>query len=137
MALAIDLNRGVLMRKYRAANMQVYMYFDTPGIYFNVHGKEVALDVARAAGFDVDRYAKMKLKREKMREFEQTIEAQLAMEDESGEGPAVLAERGGFKVIDAKLGNVWVVDADGEKMNDRPISEKAGLLLLDQLVPNE
>lgn len=131
---AIDLNRGVLIRKVRSANMKVFMYFDTPGVYLNVHGKEVPEAVAEAAGFDIAKYAKQRLKREKMQEFEKTIEAQLAMEDEAEDvAPKVLAEAGGFQMIDAKLGNVWVIDADGERMNDRPINAAEGKLLLDVL----
>lgn len=130
---AIDLNRGVLIRKMRDANMKIFMYFDTPGIYYNVHGKEIPEAVARAAGFETERYAKQRLKREKMKEFERTIEAQLAMEAEDDAPPAILAERGEFKVIDAKLGNVWVIDASGDKMNERPITQEAGMLLLTVL----
>ncbi len=132
--MAINLDRGVLIRKVRSANMKIFMYFDTPGVYYNVHEKEVPEGLAIAAGFDTDKYSKLKFKREKMREFEKTIEAQLAMEEEdAAQPPKVLAERGGFKVIDAKLGNVWVLDEDGEKMNDRPINVPTGMLLLDQL----
>lgn len=134
---AIDLDRGVLIRKVRDANMKIFMYFDTPGVYYNVHGKEVPEAVAVSAGFDVAKYSKQRFKREKMKQFEKEIELQLSLEDEGDAPPAVLAEAGGFKVLDAKLGNVWVVDAEGEKMNDRPITEAAGMKLLEVLTTAE
>jgi len=134
MAMAIDLDRGVLIRKVRNANMKIFMYLDTPGEYFNVHGKEVPIQLASAAGFETEKYAKEKYKRDKMAEFRYKMEQELDIEAE-GAPAKVLAERAGYKVVETALGYANVFDPDGLKLNERPITEAEAKLLLDFMAP--
>lgn len=128
MANGINLDRPFLMRKAHDVNMKIFMYFDQPGVYLNVHGGTVPDTIAEKAGFDIKRYAKAKLKAERMAAFREQVEAEL--EDDTETESKVLYEQAGFKVIGLALGMANVLDPDGEKLNDKPISiEEAELLV--------
>lgn len=127
---SIDLDRGVMIRKAQGPNMKIFMYIDEPGVYYNVHGGEVPKDLAKLAGYDVEKYAKLKWKRDRMSEFQAQIERELEIEN-SEEPAKIIASEKGFEVrAHGGLGAVDVFDPDGGKLNDRPITEAEGLLLL-------
>lgn len=134
MAISIDLDRPFLMRKAASMNMKIFMYFDTPGVYLNVHGAPVSIALAEKAGFDTKKWAKAKLKNDKMAEFKAKIEAELEMEPEDENEEIVLKEAGGMKIVQRPLGLADVYDADGEKLNDKSITVVEAELLLDLML---
>lgn len=128
----IDLDRGVLIRKHSGASMYVYMYIDTPGVYFNAHGNEVPEALAKAAGFDVETFGKERYKREKMQEFRGQLDRELEVATVKEK---VIAKRDGYRVVARPLGTADVYDPDDQKLNDKPITEAEAMLLLDFMAP--
>lgn len=133
---SIDLDRPFLMRKAVGMNMKIFMYFDEPGVYVNVHGKPVPVELANKAGFDTKKWAKAKLKNDKIAEFRAKVEQELDMEPEDDE-EVILAEKSGFKIVQRPLGLADVYDADGEKLNDKSITVAEAELLLDLMTDGE
>ena len=127
----IDYNRGVIKRIH-PTGIEVYMYRDTPGHYLNAFGSEVGAELAKAAGFDTERYGKARLRGERMGEAMKIIEAELA----SGPAePTVVEERAGFQIVDIGLGRFRLVDPDGGVLTTTPVPREMADLLLDQLAP--
>ena len=135
MTEAIDVRRGVMIKRHRASGMQVYMYFDTPGVYLNPHGGTVSEELAAQAGFDTKQYAKERLRRDRMASAMSAIEAELALSADNAEN--VIEERDGFKIIELALGNANVVDEDGHLMNPVPIPVAQAKELLKHLAPQK
>lgn len=133
MTMAIDLNRGVIATRMPIAKggMYVYMYVDTPGEYLNEHGHKVSEGLAREVGFDVARWAKERVKRERMLEARKSIEAELEMLSEDTE--KVVKEVNGFKIIELVSGSANVLDQSGALMNFQPIPMEDAEVLLKAL----
>lgn len=127
----IDFDRGVQIQRQNLDNggMYIYMYIDTPGVYLNAHGKEVPEALAREVGFDVDKHRKARIKREKMSEYMNQVEAELEMLSEAGE-EVVLHELGGYKVVQINEDSANVFTTEGDKLNSvaLPISKAVALL---------
>lgn len=133
---AIDVRRGVNIRRHRGQMMYIYMYFDDPGIYYNKHGHEVPATLAAEAGFEVDKYAKERYKKARMAEFKSKLELELTAAEDAPTD-TVLKERGGFKLV--KLGEKHgkVFDESGQPMNDRPVLLSDAEALFNHLAPEE
>jgi hypothetical protein len=143
---AIDIDRGVSMRqvvrfhkdnphKFEAdplyGGMTVYMYKDTPGVYYDVHGRNVPEGMAAKAGFDVSKMAKMRRKREAMADFERQMAQALAMEDSEEE---ILATKGSWKVVGMPMNRAKVVDIEtNEAVTPVPMPREDALILLAAL----
>lgn len=129
---AVDLDRGVWSRTHPSLNMDIYMYVDDPGVYFNAHGHPVSKELAEAAGFDteeLDKKHKIKVALEK---------AHKDVLSQFGEAETkVYAERNGFKVMDIGLGRFNVLGPEGELLNKSPIPKEQAELLLNHLAPKE
>jgi hypothetical protein len=76
---AIGWKEGLAIREH-PRGFRVAMKKKEPGTYFTQLGTEVPEEVAREAGFDVDRYRKDRLRRERVSEAMQAIETELAVE---------------------------------------------------------
>lgn len=124
--MVIDYDRGVTHKRH-PSGLDVYMYKDQPGVFLNAFGREVTPDLAAAAGFDVDRLLKEKTKRERM------ALAMAAIEEEfEGEAKQVKS-KGEFKAVHVGFGRHNVLDADGNKLNPRPLTKEEALKLLEQM----
>lgn len=145
---AIDVDRGVIFRqivKFDAKNpnrfepdhqyggLSVYMYVDTPGVYFDVHGKEVAPALAKKAGYDTTKLGKLRAKALALEEYNERLKAELAIELEGDE--EVLAEAGDWKIVALPNDRAKVVDKEtGEAVTAVPMSRKDAKQLLSDLV---
>lgn len=69
----LDVNRGVVIR-FHPMGIKVAMYRDEPGVFIDVNGNELSRDVARAAGYDVDRLLRERAKAERLAEFHAELE---------------------------------------------------------------
>jgi hypothetical protein len=69
----VDLNRGVTMRR-GPTDSWVYMYKDTPGVYFDQGGFEIGYKDAEAAGFPVEAQLKASLVARKTEAFTKALE---------------------------------------------------------------
>ena len=133
MARKIDYDRGVIISQHKASGMDVFMYVDTPGVYLNAFGTPVSDQLAKEAGYDVEKFGKDKLKRERMAKAMTAIEAELAIADEVGK-KNVIEEKGGFKIVDLGVGRHYVEDAEGNRLNSIPLPVEQARVLLAQLV---
>lgn len=127
----IDYDRGVIINNHQASGMDVFMYVDTPGVYLNAHGTEVKESLAQEAGFPVERYARERLRRERMTKAMQAIDAELAS---IGTVREVIAENKGFKAVHIGLGRHRVEDPDGGMLTDQDLTKEQAELLLEKLV---
>lgn len=132
--LKIDFDRGVIFSQHPSMAVWVYMYVDSPGHYLNAFGNPVPEQLAKEAGFDVEKHAKERKRRERMQEAKDAIDAELAEINE--ENAVVVKEKGGFKVVDIGLGRHNVLDPDGNRLNPVPLSLDLAEKLVDRLVPD-
>lgn len=148
MSAAIDVDRGIVFKqvvKFDAKNknkfepdeqyggLAVYMYIDTPGVYYNVHGKEVPAAMAQKAGYDVTHLGKLRGKQLALAEFDRKLRAEL--EIELAEDEVVLAEAGEWKIIGLPADRAKVVDKEtGEPVTAVPMSRSDAKKLLAELV---
>src|SRR5690606_11464297 len=87
--------------------------------------------IAAAAGIDVERYAKEKLRRERMAQMSSMLDAELAIVPEGVHD--VIATAGDMKLLRLAHGHAKIVDADGAALTDKPISEQMASALLEEL----
>ncbi len=127
--LAIDLNRGVQCCREKQSGTYVYMYIDTPGVYLSELGEPLTEDFARSAGFDVEKFRKERQKAEKLAAATKAIEAELG--DKPG---TVLREAAGYKLMALPLDRAEIVDPDGHKVTEAPLSTAAAKVFFQALV---
>lgn len=130
MSRVIDYDRGVSIRQHKQTGIMVYMYKDTPGVYYNVHGTEVAEDFAGEAGFDIASLGKQRTLRERMSAAMDEIKAELDLAGEAGE---VVKEQGGLKIVRINDDKFQVLDENGNKISPIPLPLDQATLLLDKL----
>lgn len=134
-SLLIDLNRGVIVKKHARTGMQVFMYRDQPGVYLNAFAKPVSENLAKEVGFDVETLGRKKLAKEKLGAAMQAIEAELAVEH--AEERKIIAQRGGYNVVDLGLGRARIEDDEGHSLTETPMAQDYALKLLDELAGPE
>lgn len=78
----LDLDRGVEIRFHPANRMQVAMYLDSPGAYYTQTGEPIAAELARQAGFNVERDIRRKVANERLAAARRQIEAELRAEED-------------------------------------------------------
>jgi hypothetical protein len=123
----IDYNRGVQKQVYQGVD--VYMYLDDPGVYLNAFGSEVDESLAKNAGYDVEKWGKLRKRKELMLKAKNEIEASLALVENAPR--KVVKNVKGFKIVDFGLGRYHVEDPDGSTLTRDPVSrEVADKLLL-------
>lgn len=128
--LAIDLDRGVWMRSHPSIGMDIYMYVDDPGVYYDAHGNGVPKELAEAAGFDVETLQKEHLRKTAMDNAMAEIDAKYGSHEKK-----VVKESGGYQVWDLGLGRYNVTDAKGNLLNKVPITKEQYEVLLKHLAP--
>lgn len=130
----IDYDRGCL-KMIHPLGIEVYMYYDEPGMYMNAYGTEISEDFAREAGFDVERLGKARKRKELFAAAHQGVLDQLAQDDAGVHD--VVRERGGVSVVDIGIGRFVIEDADGTRLSPAHMSKEAALNLLDRMIPEE
>lgn len=129
MAFQIDYNRGVEIRRHGASGMDVYMYYDDPGVYLTAHATRLGDDVASGAGYDVAALSMEKRKRAALAAAHQAIEAQFAGVEAKHE---VIDERDGFTLVDQGTVNgierYIVCDPDGNQITPKPMQKAAAVV---------
>jgi hypothetical protein len=127
--------QGASIRHSAAVPFPVVMIKSSPGVYYDKRGNRVSEEIARKAGIPVEKYARERIKAERLDAAKRAIEADLA----TIEAPArqVLAERGGFELIDIGLGRAMLVAPDGLPLTEAPLTVEQGQKLLEKLAPAE
>lgn len=132
----IDYDQGVYINVHPATGMDVFMYVQKPGYYYNAFGTEVAEQLARESGFDVDTHLRARRKNEMMSDAMQKIEAELEQNNrELGKEEVVVEERGGFKIIDIGLGRHQLKSPDGDILTPIPIPLEQAKAVFEQIAP--
>lgn len=134
MPQAIDVNRGVMVKRDTASGMYIYMYIDTPGVYYNGLGREVPEALAASVGYDTATFAREKRKRQMMTEAMGAIEAELELA-QSAKTEDILREQGGYKVIGVGTNMAHIAEAEtGERITTTPVPVELAMATMDKLV---
>lgn len=131
--LKVDYNRP-LLKKVTKDGIDVYMYLDLPGVYYNSFETVVDDKLAQEAGFDIPKYGKLKKRREQLAIAMEAIDAELDMEEYNDKREIIL-ERGGFTLVSIGMGRHVIEDPDGGKLVNRPLTLEEAKAALDKLVP--
>lgn len=130
----IDYDRGCIIKMDQNTGIKVFMYVDDPGVYLSKYGTPVAEDLARAAGFDVERLAKAHAKKVMVSDAIKAIEADAQLAD--GFEPRVVAKAGPFHLIAANPFGGHVVEAvDGTRLTPFAMPKEQALALIQKLAP--
>lgn len=142
----IDVNRGVTIRKavrFDEKNpkrfetiyggLEVYMYKDQPGVYYDAHGNKVNEKLAGIAGFPTSKLANERKRKERLDAFKDQVDKELALLSE--DDPVVLAERDDWKIVQAPGGRARIMTLDGDYVTPLPITKKEAFQLLDLTYP--
>ena len=131
----IDYDRGVTFSLHPTTGMNVYMYKNEPGIYRNAYGAVIPETLAKEAGFPVEKYAKERVRRERVAAAMGAIDEELKEADAQSQN--VVVERNGFQVVEFGAGRHNVKDPDGNVLNTIPLTKEVAEKLLERLVPEE
>jgi hypothetical protein len=111
--MALDLNRGVIHR-FHPNGMRISMYLDDPGTYLDDRGKAMAEELAKAAGFNLDKHRRDKLKQLKLAEYKKTLDAEYASQEEAL--AQELSRNGGHDVRSVGGDQFALFSKDGKKV---------------------
>lgn len=125
----IDYDRGVIINTHKTYGMDVFMYVDDPGKFLNAHGRPVSDEIAGEAGYDVEKLAKDRTKKERKEQAMAMIDAELA--DDKDVKEEIVEERNGYKIITTGLGRHHVVDPDGNRLTSFPLMLEAAQKLMN------
>ncbi len=129
----IDYNRGVQIQTHRTG-VDVYMYIDTPGVYLNAYGTPVSEQLAKEAGYDVERYSRAKLAKDLVAKAKAEIEAQIA--GTAGFVQKVIVSAAGFEVVQVNdYGGHIVRSPDGQVLTPFAMPLEGAKALLGGLAP--
>lgn len=132
----ISYKRGVIINMDPRTGVEVFMYVDDPGVYLSAHGTPVAEELARAAGYDVAKFAKERKLKERLKQAHASIQKELEMESAKSDNRIVVKEKSGFKVVDIGIGRHIVQDPEGNVLHVGHLTGEQALILIDQLVPD-
>ena len=129
--MPINLNRGVSKRVHQATGIQVVMYKDSPGVYYDTVGNPVSAELASQAGFQVSEEILQKQKNDKMAKAMKEIES----EYEGNSDGDIIYQEGDLKVqcVGKDLYDVIRIELN-EAVNDKPLDEKTALTLVETLL---
>ncbi|RJG45868.1 hypothetical protein [Mesorhizobium sp. DCY119] len=122
-------DRGASIRRYGNAGTDgflVYQIKDLAGEWYNQKGDPVSVDLARAAGFDVDAQLRERDRKERLAKATASVNAEFATAVRTE-----IASKGGYTLSDVGMGRAELTDSDGVVLNPRPMSIQEGQRLLD------
>lgn len=132
--IKIDYNRGVHKQKTRTG-IEVYMFLDEPGVYYSSQMTQVTEDLAQEAGFPVDKWRKLRLKKERLIAFNKVLEEELELSTVATK--KTVKERGGWAIVTTGFGRFFIEDPDGTVVSDRTLTKEEAEAVFDKLVPKE
>lgn len=131
--MALDLNRGCLIRFHPANRMQIAMYIDSPGEYYTETGSPVAPELARQAGFDVEKDMRQKVANARLAAAKRQIEAEMRAEEDAI--AQVLSDRSKLDVRHIGGGQYALFDKVNGKQLTKVAMTKADIEVLIGAVP--
>lgn len=124
----IDLNRGVIKRNH-PAGMQICMYHDNPGVFYDERGLMVKNELAKAAGFRVDELVRQREKNLRIEEYRKRVDAEF----ESDEDKLAAAASKGSMVVKSIGGGAFAVFDGDERITSVPLTLEEAENLVDGL----
>lgn len=118
----VDYDRGAIIQTHPGTGMDVFMYVDTPGKYFDAHLNAVPDNIAREANYNVEALAKERLRMERKLQASAIIDKEIADDDSLKE--EIVSERNGFTVVTIGKGRHNVKDPDGNILNAHPLPKE-------------
>lgn len=131
----IDYDEGVLINVHPGTGMDVFMYIAKPGHYYSAHAHVVPEQIAREAGFNVDRLSKERIRIERKASASAIIDQEL--KDEANTQEECVNVLNGFKLISIGLGRHNVKDPDGNLLNAHPLTEESAKRLFKAMAGEE
>lgn len=131
----VDYDRGVLIKTHQQTGMDVFMYADDPGKYFSAHSKPVGETLAKEAGYDVEKLAKDRVKKERQAQAMAMIDDEMADDKDIKED--IVSERNGYRIITTGLGRHHVIDPDNNRLTAVPVSLEIAKKLFDGMAGEE
>lgn len=125
-------DRGVCVRLH-PAGLEVLMYIDTPGVYFDARGKNVSGVLAKEAGYDTEKFGRDKVYRDRMAAVDAELRAELEQASEGDK--SVVLERDGLRLISIGGGRHYLEDTDGRRLNSVFVTEEKGRELMGKYAP--
>lgn len=126
----VNIDRGAHIR-ITPEGMAIYMLVEAPGVFLNDHNRPVPPEVARRAGFPVDKLLRMRAKNEAMAKAQKQIEADF---DSLINERHVIDERGDYRLV-RHAEESWLVEwaEDGSAMHRGYLPEGKAKELFDSL----
>lgn len=131
----LDLNRGVMTKFHPQNGMRISKYIDTPGSYYTDTAEPVAPELARQAGFDVEKDMREKLKQERLAAAKRAIEAELREEEDAI--AEALSGKSGFDVRHLGGGQYALFGKDGKKLTRVAMTKADAELLLGKAIESD
>lgn len=134
--MPINLDHGYTIRLH-PHGFRVCMLKSDPGLYYDGSGELVSDDIAKQAGFDVQAFAKERLKKARLAEARKKIEAEFAAEEErvaqeinrEFEGDAG-GEKPRYEVKHGGAGRYYIFDAEGKKVTTKGMTRAEAEVML-------
>lgn len=124
----IDYDRGAIINQHTQTGMEVFMYIDEPGVYLDAHLNQVPDLIAAQAGYDVEKLAKERVKKDRKAQAMKMIDEELA--DDKDNNQTCVDASHGFKLVSTGLGRHHVLDPEGNRLNNHPLTEEQGRKLM-------
>lgn len=131
----VDYDRGVIIINHAKTGMDIFMYVDDPGKFLNAHSAPVSDELAKEAGFDVDKLSKERIKKERKQQAMQLIDAELSSDNDVRE--EVVEERNEYKIVATGAGRHHVVDPEQNRLSSFPLSLEDAKKLLNGMAGTE
>jgi hypothetical protein len=129
---SLDLNRGVMTKFHPQNGMKISQYIDSPGVYYTDTAEPVPPELARQAGFNVEKDMRNKLKNERLAAAKRQIEAEMRQEEDAI--AEALSGKSGFDVRHIGGGQYALFGKDGKKLTRVAMTKADAELLLGRTV---
>ena len=114
-AYRVDVNRGCIIRYIGSTGEAIYMYVDTPGVFYNEVGRVVSAEAAHAAGYDTEYLLKIRRRNDARNAAIAAVDAEFAQ----SQGRKILREAGEYRLVEVREGFYNVEFEDGTVLNAR------------------
>ena len=137
--MALDLNRGVLVKFHPVNRMQVAMYIDRPGEYLTETGEAIDAKFAKEAGYDVAKDLRKKVANEKLAAYKAQLDAEMRAEEDAL--AQAMTDKSGHDVRHIGGGQYALFDKTGKRltkvaMTKADIEMLVGTVVTDPNDPN-
>lgn len=131
----VDYDRGAIIMSHPGSGMDVFMYADSPGKYFDAHLNTVPEKLAQEAGYNIEQFSKERVRMERKAQASAIIDQELADDNDIEE--TVVKKRNGFSVVSIGLGRHNVRDPDGNILNVHPMPKESAVKLFSVMAGEE